>query len=59
MTKSTEEIKNAVLKAATDGRLSCTAARKLAAELGVSPREIGLAADELKIKIFACELGCF
>lgn len=59
MQKSAEEIKQAVQQAAKDNRLSCTAARKLAAELGVSPREIGRAADELKIKIFACELGCF
>ncbi len=59
MAKSDAEIKEAVRKAAVDGRLSCTAARRLAAELGVSPREIGRAADELRIKIFACELGCF
>lgn len=59
MSKDVEEIRNAVKDAATDGKLSCTLARKLAADLGVSPREIGRVADELKVKIFACELGCF
>jgi hypothetical protein len=59
MSKSMEEIKTAVKNAATDGKLSCTRARQLAEELGVPPREIGQAANELEIKLFACELGCF
>ncbi|MFZ5647725.1 MAG: hypothetical protein ACOY30_08935 [Bacillota bacterium] len=54
-----DKIIQAVLKAAKDGRLSCTAARKLAGELQVSPRIIGEACNQLKIKIHACELGCF
>lgn len=59
MSKNTEEIREAVRKAAADGKLSCTRARRLAEELGVSPKEVGRAADDLKIKIYACELGCF
>lgn len=59
MNKNAEEIKDAVRRAAVEGKLSCTRARRLAEELGVPPREIGRAADELKIKIKACELGCF
>ena len=59
MQNNTEAIKEALKKAAPEGKLSCTAARKLAADLGVPPKQIGQAADELKIKIFACELGCF
>lgn len=54
-----DKISQAVLKEAKDGRISCTAARKLARELQVSPREIGDACNRLKIKIHACELGCF
>jgi hypothetical protein len=50
-----EEIK----KKAVNNRLSCTAARKIAEELSVSYKEVGRTADELKVKIAACELGCF
>ncbi len=42
-----------------DGRISCTAARKIAEELKVPFGEVGKAANELKIKISDCELGCF
>ncbi|HBX23212.1 MAG TPA: hypothetical protein DEF34_06240 [Desulfotomaculum sp.] len=59
MNKNVEEIKDAVLKAAVEGKLSCTNARRLAEELGVPTSEIGRVADELKIKLFGCELGCF
>lgn len=59
MAKNNEEIKKAVQNAAKDGKLSCTAARKLADELGVAPREIGQAANDVEVKIFGCELGCF
>lgn len=53
------EVLESVKKAAKDGRISCTAARRLAEELKVPPRVVGEAADALKIKIKACELGCF
>jgi hypothetical protein len=42
-----------------EGRLSCRKALELAAALGVSSAEVGQAADHLKIKIAACQLGCF
>jgi len=57
--KTTPEINIAVKNAAKDGKLSCTLARKLADELHVPPKVIGDTCNELKIKIFACELGCF
>ncbi|WP_054692227.1 hypothetical protein [Syntrophomonas palmitatica] len=41
------------------GRISCTEARELAEKLNVDPGDIGKACNEAKIKIFACELGCF
>lgn len=59
MDSKDENVKEAVRRAAVDGKISCTRARRLAGELGVSPKEVGQAADELKIKIHACELGCF
>lgn len=59
MAEVSPEVLESVKQAAKDGRLSCTAARKLAEELKVSPRVVGEAANELKIKIKSCELGCF
>ncbi|ADI01349.1 MAG TPA: hypothetical protein GXX39_08540 [Syntrophothermus lipocalidus] len=53
------EIAQKLREVAPGGRISCTQARKVAEELQVSPREVGEICDELKIKIFACELGCF
>jgi len=53
------ELKRKLEEAAKDGRISCTSARRLAEDLGVSVREIGRLCDELKIKIHSCELGCF
>jgi len=54
-----EKVKAEVMKRAEDGRISCTTARQIAKDLGVAIREVGHACDELKIKIYACELGCF
>lgn len=53
------KIKEAVLKAAKDGKISCPAARSIASSLGVEPRVIGNACNALKIKIYGCDLGCF
>lgn len=44
---------------AKDNRISCTVARQLSEDLQVSPLEVGEMCDELNIRIFACELGCF
>ena len=54
-----DRIKHLLKVQAVDGRLSCTAARKIAEELKVPFGEVGKAANELKIKIRNCELGCF
>ena len=53
--KIAEEIK----KKSVNNRLSCPVARKIAEELSVSLKEVGKTADELRIKITNCELGCF
>ncbi len=44
---------------APQGRISCSEARELAAQLNVNLSEVGKACDAAKIKIQACELGCF
>ena len=54
-----EELTTEVRKAAVNGRLSCEEAHRLSGELKIPLREIGALCNELKIKIAACELGCF
>lgn len=46
-------------KRAKDGRIPCGVALKLAEELGVSTQKVGETANQLKIKIINCSLGCF
>ncbi|WP_297211211.1 MULTISPECIES: molybdopterin-guanine dinucleotide biosynthesis protein MobB [Thermodesulfovibrio] len=42
-----------------DGKITCSEARKIAEQLSVPYIEVGRLANELKIKIRKCELGCF
>lgn len=57
MTRDTiiEEIR----RSSENNRLSCEKAHALAKELNVPLQEIGKLCNELKIKIAACQLGCF
>lgn len=41
------------------GKITCSEARKIAEEINVPYIEVGRVANELKIKIRKCELGCF
>ncbi len=54
-----ETMAEAIRAAAENNRLTCERAHELAKELHVTLREIGALCDELKIKIAACQLGCF
>ncbi|MEN2995031.1 MAG: hypothetical protein ABDH19_06775 [Thermodesulfovibrio sp.] len=42
-----------------NGKITCSEARKIAEDLNVPYIEVGKMANELKIKIRNCELGCF
>ena len=53
------EIEKRVQAASKNQRIACKTALALADELGVSPRKIGDAANNLKIRISGCQLGCF
>ena len=44
---------------AKDGRINCAVAHQIARELGVTPQEVGLAADLLELRINQCQLGLF
>ena len=54
-----DKIKELLKKKAVNGRIPCPVARNIAEELSVPYKEVGRNADELRIKITGCELGCF
>ena len=54
-----EKIIEAIQAASENNRLSCEKAHELARDLNISLPEIGAICNELKIKIAACQLGCF
>lgn len=48
-----------LLEEVSENKISCPQARALAKELDITSEEIGKFCNQLKIKIYACELGCF
>ncbi len=44
---------------AKDGKINCAALRKISEDIGISYKTAGQTANELKIKIKHCDLGCF
>jgi hypothetical protein len=52
-------IVEAIRRASVNNRLTCEKAHSLARELKVPLKEIGSLCNDLKIKIAACQLGCF
>lgn len=54
-----KELDTRLTELAKDGKVSCHQLRALAEELEVSYKDAGDAANRNKIKIAACELGCF
>lgn len=54
-----KELVEKLKELAPDGKISCSKARGLAEKLGISPLVVGQACEKAKIKIYACELGCF
>ncbi len=56
---SNEKVVERIKEVSKNGKISCRAAHKVARELNVPVREVGRLINELKLKIVACELGCF
>jgi hypothetical protein len=54
-----DKILKEIKQKAINGKLPCHTAREIAEKLAVSYKEVGRIADDLKIKITSCELGCF
>ena len=55
----TDELKEAVLDKAVDGKVTCPVLRKLAEDMGVPNRVAGAAADMAGVRVHNCDLGCF
>ncbi len=53
------DIKEKIVDNVKDGELACAVAFKIAAELDVSPSEIGKTVDLLDLKLSKCQLGLF
>jgi len=54
-----DEILKMLGEACPEGWISCAQAFRKASALGISPREVGIAADFLEIRIRRCQLGLF
>lgn len=54
-----KSLETRIKKAASNGIITCAALRKIAEEMKTSYSEAGRAADNLKIKVRNCDLGCF
>nr|WP_320014634.1 hypothetical protein [uncultured Desulfobacter sp.] len=48
-----------ILQASSNGRLACASAHRLAKAQNCLPKEIGIQADLLKLRIAQCQLGLF
>jgi hypothetical protein len=54
-----EDVTARIKAAAPEGKIDCSAAFRLAAELSLSRKDLGELLNQLKIKITHCQLGCF
>ncbi len=57
--KKKDALQERIESEATDNKLPCGKAFKIADELEVSKREVGDTCNEMGIKIVNCQLGCF
>jgi hypothetical protein len=59
MPETLKALEEAMVKAASENRISCAAATALALKFSVSTRLVGETANRLRLKISKCQLGCF
>jgi len=59
MTEKNSLIDKEILNRVTDNKLSCVAAFEIAEKLNVRAKDIGEAADRLKVRLADCQLGLF
>ncbi|MBI4966034.1 MAG: hypothetical protein HY913_22330 [Desulfomonile tiedjei] len=53
------ELKDLIMRRQVDGKISCKVVFDIADEAGASKGELGELLNEMRIKIRACQLGCF
>ncbi len=58
-TELDERIAESIKARAEGTRIACTAATRIAKDLGVTMEEVGRAADLIEIKVNKCQLGLF
>ncbi len=54
-----DELRKQMLAAATDGRIACADAMRMADRLALSRSRVGRIANEEGLRICSCQLGCF
>ncbi|MBA4364586.1 MAG: hypothetical protein WC641_00210 [Patescibacteria group bacterium] len=54
-----QEVRDELLKAATDGFIDCGKALGIARKLDVDPRVVGKACNLLHLRVRSCSLGLF
>jgi hypothetical protein len=54
-----KKIEEYIMEAADNNRIPCSGAIAIAKSLGANLGDVGMIADEMKIKISKCQLGCF
>ncbi len=54
-----KELLERIKELAPDGTITCREARELAEKLGIPASKVGKVCSDARIKITACELGCF
>jgi hypothetical protein len=59
MEKKTDSVEKRILDSVVDGRIPCPVLRAIAEDEGIPYSEAGRIANQLKVKISNCELGCF
>jgi hypothetical protein len=54
-----EKIKDQIIRKAKNNEIPCAVAHKIAADLNVSPAEVGKTTDLLEVTLAKCQLGLF
>lgn len=55
----TSQVKSLILEKAVNNKISCRQAFEIADQAGWTKNKLGDLLNEMKIKIGACQLGCF